>query len=471
MTWLINLLYGLAAVAYIPLLLYQMLVHKKNRRGWREKFGFVKRRVGRKPCVWIHAVSLGEVNATRSLVAEIERRLPAHEIVISATTDTGYAAAARLYGPKLIFRYPLDFSFAVRRTLDRIRPAVIILIELEVWPNLAALARRRAIPVGIANGRLTRERSVRRFRWPVIRTIARNMFSSLDWVAAQNETYAERFVELGVPRDRVTVSGTMKYDTAVIADRVDGDEDLAISLEIDSDRPLLVAGSTGPGEEELLLTAFEGLRKTRPELQFAIIPRKPERFEEVSRLIETRGYSCRRRSQCPDLLGEDARMKQRQRRIAKVEERHTRSGGESGKQPIVLLGDTMGELRKFYALADVVFVGRSLVQMGGSDVMEVAGLATPICFGPHMENFADVADALLRADAAEQVESEEGLASAIKRLLGDPDRAGEMGRRARDVVRDNVGATSAVVGLLCQSVGRRSDFADGSISTAKLVQE
>lgn len=471
MTWLLNLLYVFAAIAYLPIILYQMLVQKKNRRGWRERFGYVKRRVGRKPCVWIHAVSLGEVNATRSLVAEIERRLPAFEIVISATTDTGYAAAVKLYGPKHIFRFPLDFSFVVRRTLDRIRPDAIILIELEVWPNLAALACSRAIPIGIANGRLTSERSMRRFRWPVIRTIARKMFSSLDWVAAQNKTYADRFIELGVCRDRVSVSGTMKYDTAVIAERVTGDEALATSLDIDSDRPLLVAGSTGPGEEEMLLSAFGRMRETRPGLQLAIIPRKPERFDEVSRLIESRGYACRRRSQCPDLLGEEARVMQRQRRAAEVEERRTESQAEDDKIPIVLLGDTMGELRKFYALADVAFVGRSLVPMGGSDVMEVAGLATPMCFGPHMENFTDVADALRRANAAVQVESADELISAIERLLDDPDRAKAMGHRAQGVVRENVGATSAIVGLLCQSVGRRSDYSDGSISTAKLVRE
>ena len=194
---LLDLLYIPVALMYLPLLLYQMLVLKKNRRGWRERFGFVPRRSSRKPCIWIHAVSLGEVNATRNLVAEIESRLPEYDIAISATTDTGFAAARRHYSDKLVFRYPLDFSFAVNRTLNRIQPGAVVLMELEVWPNFITLATRRKIPIGIANGRVTEEKSMRRFRMPLLRTLAKSMFSKIAWVAAQNETYAARFEALG----------------------------------------------------------------------------------------------------------------------------------------------------------------------------------------------------------------------------------------------------------------------------------
>ncbi|MFQ5422626.1 MAG: 3-deoxy-D-manno-octulosonic acid transferase [Phycisphaerae bacterium] len=468
MTWLLNLAYIPAAIACLPLLLYQIIVQKKNRHGWRDRFGFIRRRAARKPCIWIHAVSLGEVNATRSLVAEIERRLPAYDIVISATTDTGYAAARRHYPAKLVFRYPLDFSCAVRRVLDRVRPDAIVLMELEVWPNLVELTRRRGIPIGIANGRVTKDKSMRRFRRPLIRTVARRMFSEIAWVAAQNERYAARFIELGARPDRTTVSGTMKYDTAIIADAVLGQEALAQALHIDRSRPLIAAGSTGPGEEEMLLDACDALRRNRPDIQLAIVPRKPERFDEVAQRIRARGFACNRRSQSPDLLGHEARAEHRKRRVAESRSRRRPGTDENAITPI-FLGDTMGELRKFYALADVVFVGRSLAPMGGSDVMEVAGLGRPMCFGPHMENFSDVVAKLSAANAAVQIRSTDELAETLDRLLSDPDGALAMGRRAQDVVRQNVGATEKTVALLCESLGRRSDYPTTSISTLKIA--
>jgi 3-deoxy-D-manno-octulosonic-acid transferase len=463
---LLDLLYLPLAILYLPQLLYQMIVRKKNRRGWGERFGFVRRRVGRRPCIWIHAVSLGEVNATRSLVAEIEKRLPAYDIVISATTDTGYAAACRHYHPKYVFRYPLDFSFVVGRTLNRIRPDAMVLLELEVWPNMVSLAGRRRIPIGIANGRITEKRSMRRFRRPFIRRLARRMFSSLAWTAAQNETYAARFQELGAPEDRVFVTGTTKYDSAVIADRVPGDEQLAKSLDIDRVKPLFLAGSTGPGEEEMLLTAYTQVRADLPDLQLAIVPRKPERFEEVARIIEARGLECRRRSRHPDPPGPGA--PDRGPSSPSGLGRGLPSEPARGPRPAVILGDTMGELRKFYALADVVFVGRSLVPMGGSDLMEVAGLGRPMCFGPYVENFADVGEQLIASDAAVQLGSAEELVPVLRRFLDDRPAAWAMGKRAQEVVRRNTGATGKTVDLLCESLGRCADHPKSSISTDKL---
>jgi len=426
---LLDLAYAIAAIFYLPLLLHQMLVLKKNRRGWRQRLGGVPARTGSRPCIWVHAVSLGEVNATRGLVAQIRQRWPDSEVFVSATTDTGYAAACGLYGSERVFRYPLDFSFAVRRTLDRIRPRAIVLMELEVWPNLLELAAARGIPVCIANGRVTEEKSMRRLRMPIIRPIARRMFRRITFVAAQNETYGGRFLELGVPPDRIHVTGNMKYDTAVVADSAPGDADLAAAMGIDRARPLIVAGSTGPGEEEMLLEAYARLRAERPQVQLALIPRKPERFEEVARLIEARGFACVRRGRQPD--GSSAP-----------------SSASEPDRPAVFLGDTMGELRKFYSLADVVFVGRTLVPLGGSDVMEVAGLGRAMCLGPHVENFADAVASLLSARAAVQVQSARALPSELGRLLDQPAEARAMGRRARDVVRANIGATARTLDLL-----------------------
>lgn len=437
-TLILNLVYLLAAALYLPFLLYQMLALGKNRRGWGQRLGGIPWRIGRPRCIWVHAVSLGEVNATRALVTEIESRFPGCVVAISATTDTGFAAAQRLYPDKFVFRYPLDFSFAVRRTLARVRPAAIVLMELEVWPNLIDLAASIGVPVYVANGRVTAEKSMRRFRLPVVRGLARRMFSQIACVAAQDETYAARFRELGVPADRVHTIGSMKYDTAVIGDSVAGDAELAAAMGIDRAAPLIVAGSTGPDEEAIVLDVFQSLTAQHTTLQLAIIPRKPERFDEVARLIESRGFACVRRSQCRDGAPAPA----------------------IGGAPRIFLGDTMGELRKFYALATVVFVGRSLVPLGGSDLMEVAGLGKPMCFGPFVDNFADVAGQLLAAEAAVQVTpptadhsaAAASLSAMLTKLLAAPETARAMGRRAQDVVRRNTGATRRTVDLLARTL-------------------
>jgi 3-deoxy-D-manno-octulosonic-acid transferase len=436
---LLDLVYIPLVLLYLPILLYQMIVLKKNRRGWGQRFGFVRPRVSNRPCVWIHAVSLGEVNATKSLVAQIEQRLPEYDIVISATTDTGYAAAFKQYQPRAVFRYPLDFSCIVRRVLKRIRPDAIVLMELEVWPNFVGLATKRGAPVIVVNGRITEERSMERFRLPVVHGLARRMFGKIAFAGVQNETYAARFAELGVPAERVVVTGSVKYDTALIAESVPGDADLATAMGIDRDRPLVVAGSTGPGEEEMVLGAFKGLREQDRGPQLAIIPRKPERFDEVARLIESSGFVCVRRSRCSK-SGQAAT-----------------DGDERG---VVFLGDTMGELRKFYSLADVVFVGRSLVPMGGSDLMEVAALARAMCFGPYVENFADVAEKLLAAGGAVKMQLSADLAPTFRRLLVDSNARQAMGRSAQEVVRQNRGATARTVDLLCKSLGRRDSRAE-----------
>lgn len=448
--WLLNLLYAFAALAYLPVLLYQMIALKKNRRGWRERFGGVPWRASEGPCIWIHAVSLGEVNATKSLVTEIESTLPEFEVVISATTDTGYAAARKLYPQKLIFRYPLDFTFVVNRVFSRIRPNAIILMELEVWPILIRTAHEQGIPVGIANGRITAEKSMRRFRLPVVRDVARTMFSQISWAGVQNETYSARFEALGIPHDRIRVTGSMKYDTAQVSETVPGADDLAAAMGIDRNVPLIVAGSTGPGEEDLLLRAYTRLRLEIPKIQLALIPRKPERFNEVARSLDTRGHAVKRRSLNFDPGGPDPGV------IVPTKISQA-SGHLSREKSTVFLGDTVGELRKFYALADVVFVGRTLVPLGGSDMMEVAALAKPMCFGPHVDNFKDVADRLLAARAAIQFQKDDDLVATLRLLLQDRAAAEQMGRRAQDVVRENTGATKRTVDMLCRVMGQYAE--------------
>lgn len=424
MAWIANIIYALAAVFYLPVLAYQMFVQKKNRSGWRDKLLGPPRPAALQfgqTSIWVHAVSVGEVNASRTLVDELTERFPDHPVIVSSTTDTGFTRARQLFGDERVIRYPLDFSWAVSRTLDRLDPALIVLMELEVWYNAVTLAARRGLPVAVVNGRLT-ERSFRRLRR--LGPLSRQMFSSLTWVGAQDDTIAERFRRLGTPRDRVTVTGSMKWDTAVIADRIDGQEELAAAVGIDTSRPLWVCGSTGPGEEKIILDAYEQVRRDRPDLQLAIVPRKPERFSEVADLIAVRGYECVRRSQHPD--------------------------GQPWAPPAdgrtaVILGDSMGELRKFYALSTVVFVGRSLVPMGGSDPMEVAALGKPIIAGPHMENFAVPTQELADANALETVECADHLALVVSAALAVEFCAATIGPKAREVVLANQGATERTI--------------------------
>lgn len=422
MTVLLDLLYGLAVCLGWPWLLYRRRKRGPSGVPLREYFGHVRSRPVSAGCVWIHGVSLGEINATRTLVDELRRRSPDTVIVISSTTQTGLAQARKLYPHHLVFRFPLDFSFALRALLNRIRPSVIVLMELEVWPNLIEIASDRDIPVLVANGRVTTERSIRRFNWPVVRWVARRMFSKLRWVGAQDAAYRSRFIELGVPPDRIEVTGSVKYDSAALASAVQGQDVLAEEMGIDPERPLWVCGSTGPGEETAILAAYLRLLKDHSDLQLAIIPRKPERFDEVARLIVQHGFACLRRS-----TGQPQRP-----------------AGVPEPRP-VFLGDTMGELRKFYALATVVFVGRTLVPMGGSDVMEVAGLSKPVIVGPHTDNFTEAVNLLLAEGALRRVREPEALATVVSDLLRHPERREQMGRAGREAILARAGATRRTV--------------------------
>lgn len=430
MTLLIDFAYAVAVLVGWPWLLIRRWRRGPGSLALRERLGAVPLRPVAAQCIWIHGVSLGEVNATRTLVAELHRRAPDVAIVVSSTTKTGLDRARQLYPRLTVFRFPLDFSFVIRRVLARIRPTIIVLMELEVWPNLVAIAAARGIPVVIANGRITHDRSVRRFQRPLIRRLARRMFGAVRWVGAQDLTYAQRFVQLGVPPQNVEVVGSLKYDAADVADRVEGQERLAGELAIDTTRPLWVCGSTGPGEESRLLDVYAELLRTHPGLQLALVPRKPERFDEVAELIVQRGFACLRRSGKPPLVPPDVPV------------------------PIgVYLGDTMGELRKFYALATVVFVGRTLVPLGGSDVMEVAGLGKPLVVGPCVENFAEAVERLEAADACVRIQGPDQLAGAVDSLLRDPARRNQIASRAREVIVSCRGATAATTSRILSFAG------------------
>ncbi len=446
LAWLVNLCYAIGGMIFLPVVVYRMVRSGRYLRGWSNRLGLLPKRYGDQPAIWIHAVSVGEVNATCSLVDRLRQQLPFHEIYITVTTDTGYDRACNLYGRERVMFFPMDFTFTMGRALNRLRPSMIILMELEVWFNLASLASKAGIPVVIANGRVT-QRSVRRYGFAG--SCSRRMFGSLALVAAQDQHYAKRFEQLGVPVDRIVTVGSLKWDTAAVAKQVSGSAQLARAVGIEPGQPLLVAGSTGNEvEEEAVIRAYQQLRRSYDKLQLAIVPRKPERFEAVAKLIRGRGFHVVRRSRCPD-------------QTSGV------SGHVGGKQTVVL-GDTMGELRKFYCLATVVFVGRSLVPMGGSDVMEIAALGRPMLFGKHMDNFSEAAGKLLGSKAAVQVDQPERLASVVGQLMADKDKLRQMSEAARQVVADNQGATARTARLICQLLDMEYDQTENGVATPML---
>jgi 3-deoxy-D-manno-octulosonic-acid transferase len=421
MTVLIDIAFLIALLAVSPVAIYRMLRYGRYRAGWGNRFGKIIRKQPDKKCIWIHAVSVGEVNATTTLIKELETKFPDYEIAISTTTDTGFARANALFANRLsVFYFPMDFSLTMKRAFANIRPAMCLLIELEIWPNLVRIAKQSGIPVIIVNGRLS-ERSLGRYK--LIKAVTKKIFGNITLALAQSEEYAERFRQVGVPAERVIVTGSVKYDTAQVADKVDGADVLAAQLGLKNER-LWVAGATGDNEEQIILDVYRRLieQKQFADLRLAIVPRKPERFDEVANLIEQAGFGLIRYSE----------LKSSKLRIEN-EELRTNS---------VVLGDTMGDLRKFYSLAAVIFVGRSLVPMGGSDMMEAAALGKCTMFGPHAFNFKQAVEDLLKADGSILVKEADGLFNAMTKCLSDADYALRISQNGREIIKKNQGATA-----------------------------
>ncbi len=409
-----DILYALGALVASPVLVYRLLRTGKWRTDWAGRFGRTPPLPDSpRPTLLLHGVSVGEINATRELVDRLGRSgAPGVDLVISATTNTGFERARTLYeGRHPVVRFPFDFSWMVRRFLDTLRPDAVALMELEVWPNLARECRERGIPLAVVNGRLSPS-SFRHYRW--VGPVVRPMFRSLAAVGVQTEAYGRRFQALGVPADRISVTDTMKWDTVKLTDDVEGSSALAQALGIDRSRPLIVAGSTGPGEEAMLL-------KGRPrDVQLMLVPRKPERFHEVARLAP----GMVRRSLNPD--------------------------GGRGKGGDLYLLDTMGELTKAYALSDVAIVGRSFMPLGGSDPIEAIALGRPTVMGPHHENFRDVVRAFREAGGIRVTDRP---MEAARELLAHPDDRAAMAERGRGVIRERQGATERTTHLLYDLLG------------------
>lgn len=363
--------------------------------------------------LWIHAVSVGETLAARPVVAAIQRLRPETSIVFTTTTITGQSQARRLFPDATVTYFPFDFAFAVRRFLDQHRPRVFATMETEIWPNAARLSRARGLRMLLANGRIS-DRSYPRYR--AFRAIAGPVLRKYDRILAREDTDRQRFVAIGAPAEIVEVSGNVKFDyepdTAPL--------EIAPKLEaLIAGRKVLVLGSTMEGEDEALLPELE--RFLAEENAFVIIaPRKPERFEQVAGLLATSSLSFVRRTELPD----------------------SRTAGQPGSRPVVLLLDTLGELAKIYRYATVAFIGGSLGgTTGGHNPIEAAAAGVPVCFGPSMSNFREIAQVFLRERAAVEVRSASEVIDFAEQMLDDEALQRAWGARARETVQQNRGAS------------------------------
>jgi 3-deoxy-D-manno-octulosonic-acid transferase len=421
---LYSVLLTLGFVLALPFFLWKGRASGKYLRTFRERMGRlpVFLNLDGDRSIWIHAVSVGEVLAVRPLVEALGQRFPSLRVFVSTTTMTGNAVAQKsVRGADGLFYAPFDFRGPVRSALATLNPALLLLVETEIWPNLIHEARRRGTRVAIVNGRISPRSFSRYLR---IRGFLRRVLGEVDLFLMQGEAHAERVKAMGAPTERVRVTGNLKFD-ALEAPRTPERLARLLAPEARRGRPLWVAGSTMAGEEELILRAFHRVRERVPETGLVLAPRHPERFATVPAVIEAAGFRCLRRS---------------------ILEPGSWKNGE------VVLLDTLGELVQVYPLATVVFVGGSLVPTGGHNILEPAVAGKPVVVGPYMHNFLEIAEQFRTEAALVQVEDPEELASEITSLLTDEVRCRSVGERARALVDRNRGALGATVDALAALV-------------------
>ena len=372
------------------------------------------------PSIWLHAVSVGEVLTARALLPDLRRLYPALRIFLSTTTIAGQQVAKRLPDIDGVFYFPFDWSFIVRRTLRLVRPRLFVMMETEIWPNLLRACRESAVTTMLVNGRLS-PRSARRYS--LIRPFFRRVLADVDRFCVQSEDTAGRLVRLGADPDAIVVTGSLKFDSLHVpsSGHVRARDRVLRYFRMPSARPVLIAGSTLKGEEAAVLRVFARLKTRLPNLLLVLAPRHPERFGEVESLARQAAFLTARRSELP-------------------------VDAEPRAEVVVL--DTLGELAQLYQIATAVFVGGSLVDAGGHNILEPAVFGKPIVFGPSMQNFAEIAASFVSAGAAVQIASERELEPELWRLLTDPVRRAQLGAAARALVEANRGAKNKTLAVV-----------------------
>jgi 3-deoxy-D-manno-octulosonic-acid transferase len=428
---LYNLLFMVFFCLSAPYYFLKMLRRGQWRQGFGQRFARysskIKQALTNRHVLWIHAVSVGEVNICTQLIREIERRLPNMKIVVSTTTSTGMAELQRKL-PSHIQKvyYPIDRRAYVCRAILTLHPEAIVLIEAEIWPNFLWRAQELHIPVFLVNARLSGRsyRGYRRFGF-----LFRPLFASLAGISCQNENDAERLRELGCEPEAIRVVGNLKFDAAKLEERRILDvRGLLRQLGMPDNARLLVAGSTHSGEEQIIAGIFLRLRQHFPDLYLIVVPRHFERGKEVGRVLAAAGVKFAYRSEIS------------------VNSRYNPGDVDC------LLVNTTGELKYFYQHASVIFVGKSLTAEGGQNPIEAGALAKPVIFGPHMQNFEAIAKALVEGHGAIQVADADELETALATVLQNPDSAATLGRNALAVVRQNLGGVERTVDLIVSSM-------------------
>lgn len=442
MPYVLNVAYLAILLLASPWLLWQAMRKGKYREGFAEKLlGLVPRRQGGRTCVWLHAVSVGEVNLLATLLREIAHERPEWECVVSTTTMTGMALARKKYPQVRSFYCPLDFSWAVRTAVRRVRPDLLVLAELELWPNLVGAVRAAGARVAVINGRLS-EHSFRGYRR--IRPLVASLVRRIDVVAVQDATYADRFLTLGARPEAVHVTGSMKYDGAETDRGNPHTRRLSALAGFGDDDVIFLAGSTQEPEEAAALAAFQQLSPHWPRLRLVIVPRHPDRFDGVARLLDQSTLPWLRRS----MLGQAAVSTSRSPELPSGSERVLNPPSKAR----ILLVDAVGELGAWWGAAQIAFVGGSLGNRGGQNMIEPAAYGVAVCFGPNTRNFRDIVAALLERGAAEVVADEASLTAFVRRCLEEPAYGAELGRRAKALVAEQLGATKRTFALLASLV-------------------
>jgi 3-deoxy-D-manno-octulosonic-acid transferase len=433
---LYSLLTFVLFVAVSPYFLYQALRYKKYIGSLRQRLGFlpISFNIDGEESIWIHAVSVGEALTARALVDDLKLRYPRLRVFLSTTTMAGQQVAKKsLNSVDEVFYFPFDWTFIVRRTLRLVRPRLFIMMETEIWPNLLHECRRNGVKTVMINGRISSQ-SFSRYR--LIGPFFRRVLGDVDRFCMQSEESARRVTDLGADLAHVTVTGSLKFDSLELpAPAVHGRprERVLRFFRVSPARTVIVAGSTMRGEEAPVLRAFARIKTTTPTALLVLAPRHPDRFVEVERLARDAGFVATRRSQLPI----DAEP----------------------RQDVVVL-DTLGELAQLYQLATAVFVGGSIVDYGGHNILEPAIFGKPIVFGPHMQNFKEIAAAFLSNAAAVQVPSESELDETLVALVTDPVRRARLGAAARALVDANRGAKKKTLDVIAEVLppegGRRA---------------
>ncbi len=420
---LYSVLSVVALVIASPFLAYQAVRHRKYVRSLRQRLGYLPLsfNIDGDESIWIHAVSVGETLTARALIGELKTRYPGLKLFLSTTTMTGHEVARALTDVDGVFYFPLDWGFTVRRTLDVVRPRLFVMMETEIWPMLLRECRERGVATMLVNGRVSKRSFA---RYALVRRFFRRVLDDVERFCMQSEEAARRIVALGADPARVIVTGSLKFDSLDwpgVGPHGQSRDRVLRYFRVSPGRPVVIAASTLRGEDQASFEAFRRVQARWPDALLVVAPRHPERFEEVTRLAAEEGFRVVRRTSLPVDQSPDA--------------------------DVVVL-DTIGELARLYQIASVVFVGGSLVDAGGHNILEPAMFGKAIVFGPHMHNFAEISAEFLRGSAAVQVSSTRELGECLVDLVGDGVRRASLGAAARAIVEGNRGAKARTMAVI-----------------------